>query len=42
MLLGCVLVGAIAALIGFLLLDVLWRYSIHDYKTRKRRERRDD
>lgn len=42
MLLGCVLVGAVAALIGFLLLDALWRYSIHDYKSRKRRERRRD
>lgn len=40
MLLGCILVGAVAALIGFLLLDALWRYSIHDYKSRKRRERR--
>ena len=42
MLLGCILVGAIAALFGFLLLDALWRYSIHDYKSRKRRERRRD
>ena len=32
----------VAALIGFLLLDALWRYSIHDYKSRKRRERRRD
>jgi uncharacterized protein (DUF2062 family) len=39
MLLGCVLVGAIAALIGFVLLDVLWRYSLHDYKSRKRKKR---
>ena len=42
MLLGCILAGAITALAGFLLLDALWRYSIHDYKSRKRRERRDD
>jgi len=40
MLLGCVLVGAISALIGFVLLDVLWRYSLHDYKSRKRKKRR--
>lgn len=40
LLLGCVLVGAIAALIGFILLDVLWRYSLADYKSRKRRQRR--
>ena len=42
LLLGCILVGAIAALMGFLFLDALWRYTIHDYKSRKRRERRDD
>jgi len=40
MLLGCMLVGSIAALIGFVLLDVLWRYSLHDYKSRKRKKRR--
>jgi uncharacterized protein (DUF2062 family) len=39
MLLGCVLVGSIVALIGFVLLDVLWRYSLHDYKSRKRKKR---
>ena len=42
MLLGWILAGASSALAGFLLLDALWRYSIHDYKSRKRRERRDD
>lgn len=42
MLLGCVLVGAIAALVGYALLDALWRYSIHDYKSRKRRLRKDN
>lgn len=42
MLLGCVLSGAVAALIGYVLLDALWRYSIHDYKSRKRRLRKDD
>lgn len=40
MLLGSVLVGAIAALAGFVALDVLWRYSIADYKTSKRSKRR--
>ena len=42
MLLGCVLVGAIASLLGYILLDALWRYSIHDYKSRKRQLRKDD
>ncbi len=39
MLLGSVFVGAIGALVGFIFLDVLWRYSIHDYKSRKRQKR---
>jgi len=37
---GCALVGSVAALIGYIGLDVLWRYSIHDYKTRKRNGRK--
>jgi uncharacterized protein len=37
---GCALLGSVAALIGYIGLDVLWRYSIHDYKTRKRNGRR--
>ncbi len=37
LLLGSVLVGAIAALIGYVFLDVLWRYSVTDYKTKKQR-----
>jgi len=37
--LGCLLVGSIAALIGYAVLDALWRYSIHDYKTKKRNQR---
>lgn len=37
--LGCALVGAIAALTGYVVLDGLWRYSIHDYKTKKRNSR---
>ncbi len=40
MLLGCVLVGSVTALIGYVVLDVLWRYSVHDYKSRKRNQRR--
>jgi len=40
MLLGSVLVGAIAALVGFMGLDAIWRYSIHDYKSRKRQNRK--
>ena len=39
MLLGCVVVGSIAALVGDVALDALWRYSLHDCKSRKRRER---
>ena len=37
--LGCVLLGSAAAVIGFIGLDVLWRYSVHDYKTKKRKNR---
>lgn len=37
--LGCVLLGSAAALIGFIGLDALWRYSLHDYKTKKRKSR---
>lgn len=40
MILGCVLVGAIAALIGFVALDVVWRLSLADYKSKKRSQRR--
>ena len=40
LLLGSVLVGAFAALIGFIVLDAIWRYSIHDYKSRKRQKRK--
>jgi len=39
LLLGCVLVGSIASLISYALLDVVWRLSLRDYKTRKRNER---
>jgi len=40
MLLGSVLVAAFASLLGFMALDAMWRYSIHDYKSQKRRKRR--
>jgi uncharacterized protein (DUF2062 family) len=36
---GCALAGSVA-LIGYVGLDALWRYSLHDYKTRKRNGRR--
>lgn len=39
LLLGSVLAGAVAALIGYLLLDVVWRMSLADYKARKRKQR---
>lgn len=43
MLLGSLLLGAGAALLGYIGLDLLWRASIADYKTRKRdiRNKRD-
>ena len=37
---GCALLGSVAALLGYVILDGLWRYSIHDYKTRKRNGRK--
>ena len=39
LLLGCVLLGLVSALIGYVILDWLWRSSIANYKTRKRRDR---
>ena len=39
LLLGCVLVGAIAALIAYTVLDAFWRFTLIDYKTRKRNDR---
>ena len=38
--LGCVFVGSIIALIGYVALDGLWRYSLHDYKSKKRSNRK--
>jgi uncharacterized protein (DUF2062 family) len=39
--LGCLIVGSVAGALGYLILDGLWRYSLHDYKTRKRNGRLD-
>lgn len=39
LLLGCVLLGAIVALIAYIVLDLLWRESVGRYKQRKRRHR---
>lgn len=36
LLLGCVLIGAILSLVGFIALDLLWRASIGDYLKRRR------
>lgn len=41
MLLGCLLLGSMASLVGYVVLDVLWRISIGNYKTRKQQIRRD-
>ena len=39
LLLGCVLLGAILSLVGFMALDLLWRASIWDYLKRRRARR---
>ncbi len=39
LLLGCVLLGALSALLGFVALDLLWRASISDYLRRRRARR---
>jgi hypothetical protein len=36
LLLGCILLGALAALVGYVALDALWRASIADYLAAKR------
>ena len=41
MLLGCVILGTAAAILGYVILDLFWRSSIADYKSRKRNSRRD-
>ena len=40
MLLGCLLLGTAAALVGYGALDLLWRVSIGNYKARKQEIRR--
>ena len=37
--LGCLISGLVAAVVGYAALDGLWRYSVHDYKTKKRKDR---
>ena len=39
MMLGCLLLGFVTALIGFVVVDLLWRSNVRDYKLRKRNER---
>jgi len=39
LLLGCVLVGAVVALCSYVLLDVFWRFSLAEYKARKKSDR---
>lgn len=41
MILGSLLLGTATAMVAFLVVDVLWRASLHDYKSRKQRQRRD-
>ncbi len=41
MLLGCVLLGAATAAIGYVTLNLLWRLSVANYKARKRKQRSD-
>ncbi|MEO1203019.1 MAG: DUF2062 domain-containing protein [Pseudomonadota bacterium] len=39
--LGCVVLGTTAAAVGYIVVDVAWRFTLHDYKIQKRRRRRD-
>jgi uncharacterized protein (DUF2062 family) len=41
MLLGSVLLGTTAAILGYVTLDILWRFSLANYKDRKRKDRSD-
>jgi uncharacterized protein (DUF2062 family) len=41
MILGCLIMGTAAAVVGYVTLDWLWRSSIVNYKTRKRKDRKD-
>lgn len=42
MIAGSLLTGAAVALVAYIVVDFLWRSSVWDYKTRKRRERNPD
>ena len=42
LMLGCALAGSVASLIAYIGLDALWRYTIHDYKSQKRKRRNGD
>ena len=39
--LGCLLLGTAAALMAYVTLDLVWRSSLGQYKSRKRKQRRD-
>ncbi len=39
MVLGCVLLGSLAAFVGYVALDLLWRASIADYLAKRRRRK---
>jgi len=39
--LGCLILGAILALVGYVVLDLLWRASISDYLARRRKRKPD-
>jgi uncharacterized protein (DUF2062 family) len=41
MLLGCVLLGTAAAVLAYVALDLVWRSSLGQYKSRKRKQRQD-
>lgn len=41
MIVGSLALGACVALVAWVAVDLLWRSSVHDYKSRKRRERDD-
>jgi len=39
--LGCLILGTTAATLGYLIVDAAWRFTLHDYKSQKRRRRKD-
>ena len=38
--LGCLILATVSALVGYVVLDLLWRASLQDYKQRKQDDRR--